>query len=793
MKICEEKGCSSIAFPALGAGNLYYPSLVVAKVMINAVHNYFQANRATASIKQVKFVIFVNETYNKFESYLSKLSGDLPQLLCPTAASYISLHNSEPLNAMSPPSESLLETFRAGDTIVEVIYDDISSDDSDAIVNPTQSDLQPLTGEVSNAMSEKAGSIMQQNCQIYIKKHKQLEEGKVFVTQATGKLRCKVVFHLITPKTKRELSEAVTSCLHEAERKGFRSLAIPAIGTEEMTLTFTPNIVAQLMCEAIIQFRQTFPMFLKQIRIVLHHESSYQIFVQKFIHISNEYTACFEPNTFVQCRHVKSTAPTEFTGEKIITKPVMHSCLQVPSIQIKVYAMSQEAVLKTEDSLLGIIHEQFESFSVNNPVISTLKPQQVSQLMQKAAEFHLVIEVERELSQIQIRGRKDHMQLLKTIIFEMLHEIDKKTIETLATEKEAKLKRETELQLEKKEAQLRKEASDKEAKLKKEAEIKLQENEERLKREANENEAWLAREAEFKLQAKEAQLKREASEKEINLKRAAAVELQEKELVLKREASEKEAQLKREAKMQLEEKEAKLKREANEKETRLKKKASEKEAQLKREASEKEAQLKREAKMQLEEKEVKLKREANEKEARLKKEASEKEAQLKREAKMQLEEKEAKLKRKANEKEAQLKKEASEKEERLKREAKLQLEEKEARLKREATKKEVQLKKEAALQKEVKWEYLVNDNIYEDYDLDINYKIEEAYKLYKTQNNPVVFTYTKQSQEYKIYFDRNPIQQENSSNKTLINLRRIDIKEMINMARRGENLIINVQ
>ena len=752
--------------------------------MINAVHNYFQANRATTSIKEVKFVIFVNETYNKFVSYLSKLSGDLPQPLCPTAASSISLHHPEPSNGMSllPPSEPLLETFRAGDIIVEVIYDDISSDDSDAIVNPTQSDLQPLTGEVSKAISEKAGSIMQQNCQIYIKKHKQLEEGKVFVTQATDKLRCKVVFHLITPKTKKELSEAVTSCLHEAEHKGFRSLAIPAIGTGEMTLTFTPNVVAQLMCEAIIRFGQTFPMFLKQIRIVLHHESSYQIFLQKFIHISNEYTARFEPNTFVQCRHIKSTAATELTGEKIITKPVMHSSLQVPSIQIKVYAMSQEAVLNTEDSLLDIIHEQFESFSVNNPIVSTLKPQQVSQLMQKAAKLHLVIEVERELSQIQIRGRKDHMQLLKTAVFEMLHEIDKKTIETLATEKEAKLKREAKLQLEKKEAQLRKEASEKEAKLKKEAEMKLQEKEERLKREANENEAWLAREAEFKLQAKEAQLKREASEKEINLKRAAAMELQEKELVLKREASEKEAQLKREAKMQLEEKEAKLKREANEKEARLKK-----------EASEKEAQLKREAKMQLEEKEAKLKREANEKEARLKKEANEKEAQLKREAKMQLEEKEAKLKREANEKEARLKKEASEKEERLKREAKLQLEEKEARLKREATKKEVQLKKEAALQKEVKWEYLVNDNTYKDYDLDINYKIEEAYKLYKTQNNPVVFTYTKQSQEYKIYFNRNPIQQENSSNKTLINLRRIDIKEMINMARRGENLIINVQ
>lgn len=182
LKVCEEKECSSIAFPALGAGNLHYPALVVAKVMINAVYNYFQANRTTTCIKEVKFVIFVNETYNEFKSYLSKLSSE--PLSPPTSASYISLHHSAPSHGIPslPPPDSLLGTFKAGDIGVQVIHDDISSDDSDAIVSPTQSDLQPLTGTVSNAILDKAGSIMQQNCQIYIKEHKQLEEGKIFVT-----------------------------------------------------------------------------------------------------------------------------------------------------------------------------------------------------------------------------------------------------------------------------------------------------------------------------------------------------------------------------------------------------------------------------------------------------------------------------------------------------------------------------------------------------------------------------------------------------------------------------------
>ena len=74
LKVSDEKKVSSIAFPALGAGNLGYPAKVVAKVMINAVENYFQDNKVTTCIKEVKFVIFMDETYEEFETVLLKVS-----------------------------------------------------------------------------------------------------------------------------------------------------------------------------------------------------------------------------------------------------------------------------------------------------------------------------------------------------------------------------------------------------------------------------------------------------------------------------------------------------------------------------------------------------------------------------------------------------------------------------------------------------------------------------------------------------------------------------------------------
>ena len=76
LKICDEKEISSIAFPALGAGNLGYPTELVAKVMTNTVQSYLQINSETTYIENVKFIIFMDETYKAFQTFISTASVD---------------------------------------------------------------------------------------------------------------------------------------------------------------------------------------------------------------------------------------------------------------------------------------------------------------------------------------------------------------------------------------------------------------------------------------------------------------------------------------------------------------------------------------------------------------------------------------------------------------------------------------------------------------------------------------------------------------------------------------------
>ena len=267
LKACDKREVTSVAFPALGAGALGYPAHVVARVMITSVQNYFQTN--ITLIQAVKFVIFMDDTYKEFQSFLSSqdsgstnmnVSTSLPQSEHSPSSAYQLAPSSftSPLPSM-PQSSS--EVFKTSNITVEVVSGDITVDDSDAIVNTTQSNLNLASGAVSKAILQKAGPAMQQSCSTYIQQHKQLDEGKVCVTQATGQLKCKEVFHIVTPSSKKAiaLNHTVMLCLKEAERKKLRSIAIPAIGTGG--LSYKPSIVAQGMCEAIIEFGITNPVF----------------------------------------------------------------------------------------------------------------------------------------------------------------------------------------------------------------------------------------------------------------------------------------------------------------------------------------------------------------------------------------------------------------------------------------------------------------------------------------------------------------------------------------------------
>ena len=73
MQECNRLKATSVAFPALGTGNLGFPEDVVAEVMVNAISSYLRQNPST-TVKKVLLVIFADSTHRAFQQAVAMVT-----------------------------------------------------------------------------------------------------------------------------------------------------------------------------------------------------------------------------------------------------------------------------------------------------------------------------------------------------------------------------------------------------------------------------------------------------------------------------------------------------------------------------------------------------------------------------------------------------------------------------------------------------------------------------------------------------------------------------------------------
>ena len=110
---------------------------------------------------------------------------------------------------------------------------------------------------------------------------------------------------------------------------------------------------------------------------------------------------------------------------------ISFSTPQPSQAKIKVFAKDEKAVHEAEDQLLDIINH-CEALPVDDLRIVNLRQDQISQLTQKAEEHNVEIEVDTDLCRIQLRGGENDVQIIKSLIDRMLHELDTEKLKTEA-------------------------------------------------------------------------------------------------------------------------------------------------------------------------------------------------------------------------------------------------------------------------------------------------------------------------------------------------------------------------
>jgi O-acetyl-ADP-ribose deacetylase (regulator of RNase III) len=159
-------------------------------------------------------------------------------------------------------------------TQLDLVEGDITALEVDAIVNPANENLQLGSG-VAGAIRERGGPSIQEECN----RIGSTPVGTAVMTGA-GNLRAKQVIHAVGPRygegdDDRKLASATRAALALADRRGLRSIALPAISTG--VFGFPMDRAARVMLTEIHRYLQGGTK-LERVVVCLHGEEAFGIY-----------------------------------------------------------------------------------------------------------------------------------------------------------------------------------------------------------------------------------------------------------------------------------------------------------------------------------------------------------------------------------------------------------------------------------------------------------------------------------------------------------------------------------
>ncbi len=120
-------------------------------------------------------------------------------------------------------------------TILELVEEDITAMETDAIVNAANERL-AHGGGVAGVISRRGGPTIQRESDGWVRQHGRVPTGSAAITSG-GNLRARYVIHAVgpiydgTPRSAELLGSAVRATLQMADEHELKSIALPAIST----------------------------------------------------------------------------------------------------------------------------------------------------------------------------------------------------------------------------------------------------------------------------------------------------------------------------------------------------------------------------------------------------------------------------------------------------------------------------------------------------------------------------------------------------------------------------------
>ncbi|KAK1343957.1 hypothetical protein QTO34_014514 [Cnephaeus nilssonii] len=256
LEITENMRLNSIAFLAIGTGNLGFPKTVIAELIISEVFK-FSSNNQLNSFTGGLLSAAPSDHGN---IQLEKASG--------AVSSQYSLHALARLYGTVTSPASGVQEIKIGPITFQLATGDIAQEEADVIVNSTTKTFNHKAG-VSKAILEKAG----QNVEIECSRLAQQHINGYIITDG-GALKCKNIIHVDGGA---DVKRSVTCVLKECEKRNHSTICLPAIGTGSAQQD--PDKVAEAIMDAIGDFIQKrLVRSVKKVKVVIFQPQIMDVF-----------------------------------------------------------------------------------------------------------------------------------------------------------------------------------------------------------------------------------------------------------------------------------------------------------------------------------------------------------------------------------------------------------------------------------------------------------------------------------------------------------------------------------
>lgn len=422
----SRQGYTSLAFPVLGTGNLGFPAPVVAQTMLGAISQFEQTMPST-SLRDVRIVVYPADTRN-LQEFQSAQRGTGQGFSGAPSYGFKGTgtrHNRRFSEETVPPTaqsgrvdsgtgQASSAEFDIGGLRFVIKKGDITEENTDAIVNSTNSSLDLSRGGVASALRKKCGQQLEMECR---GKVDQMQDEGIIMTKAY-RLNSSIILHVNADRFSRNWEEGIELCFKVAEQNGVRSIAMPALGTG---IGLSPSMSATALFNTLVRMykRGTHSSSLAEVRVVLFDKKM----IPKFIEAVQQTGEKHNKSRKGFFSYLKSA----FTGGPAVEVKQTSTTLSNPVVEkvsLFIYAESQTDVQEALKMFDDTAKERFTRKELNDEIISSFDDKDVRRVVQIGQKHQAELSIQTMTGRIVCDGL--HNQVFECIqeIMEMIRQVE---------------------------------------------------------------------------------------------------------------------------------------------------------------------------------------------------------------------------------------------------------------------------------------------------------------------------------------------------------------------------------